>query len=140
MRKAICNNSINANDATNKVIRLMNNGFAYCFEEARLAAIEGSDFEHNKYVGKASTIMRVITSKDGDLQSPFHKINGTQVEISNTSYKLILIDDHEEAKRGKIKSQLPLEHKFVLCRTFKKITENLDFHLTFKTAELQDIT
>ena len=41
--------------------------------------------------------------------------------------------------KGKIKSQLPLEHIFGFCKTFKKVTKNLGFHITFKTANLQDI-
>ena len=34
---------------------------------------------------------------------------------------------------------MPLEHIFGLCNTSKKITKQLGFHLTFKTADLQDI-
>ena len=34
---------------------------------------------------------------------------------------------------------MALEHVFGFCKTFKKITKNLGFHLTFKTADLQNI-
>ena len=44
-------------------IRLVNNAFAYCFEEARLSTPGGSNVEHNKYYGQVSTIMRALTSK-----------------------------------------------------------------------------
>ena len=33
-------------------IRLVNNAFAFCFEEARLNTTIGSDFEHNKLCGR----------------------------------------------------------------------------------------
>ena len=52
----------------------------------------------------------------------------------------MLIDNHEEdANRGNIKAQLPLEHFFGFCKTFKKVTKNLGFEITFKTTNLQHI-
>ena len=70
------------NDAGNftnaSVIRLVNNAFAFCFKEASLTTTGGMDIEINKYVGPVSTIMRMITSKDGDLSSYFDK-NGESV-------------------------------------------------------------
>ena len=65
----------NANFTDNSPIRLTNNALAYCFKEARLGVTSGSDLEHNKYVGPVSTIMRVLTSKDGDLLSQFDNVN-----------------------------------------------------------------
>ena len=116
----------------------MNNALACTFKEARLAARRGPDLEHNKNVGQVSTIMRLITSKDEDLSSCSRKKN--ENEIDNTSFKQIVINNHEiYANKGKIKGQLPLEHIFSFCKIFKKITKNLGFHLTFKTADLQDI-
>ena len=41
-------------------IRLVNNGFAFCFQEARLSTNVGSDIEHNKFCGQISTLMKVI--------------------------------------------------------------------------------
>ena len=138
-------------------IRLTNNAFAFVFKEARLCTTPGSDLEHNKYVGQISTIMRSLTSRDGDLLSQFDNINekiarnadGTQNDadtatiIQNTSLQEMLINNHnivgQEVNRGRIKGHLPLEHKFGFCKTFKKITKNLGFHITFKTANLQDI-
>ena len=65
-------------DFTNAdVIRLINNAFAYCFREATLSFTGGSEREQNKYVGPISTIMRVLTSKDGDLMSYFDNIDET---------------------------------------------------------------
>ena len=121
-------------------IRLVNNAFAYCFKEAHLSTTGGSDIEHNKYVGQVTTIMRALTSKDGDLSSHFDKIDEPEGEIGNTSPHHHLINDHElAANRGKIKRVLPLEHIFGLCKTFKKITKHLGFNISLKTVDLQDI-
>ena len=51
------------------VIRLVNNAFAYCFTQATLSTTGSMDLENIKYVGQVSTIMRLLTSKDGDLSS-----------------------------------------------------------------------
>ena len=51
----------------------------------------------------------------------------------------MLIDKHTDANKGKIKGYLFLEVIFGFCKTFKKVTKNLDFHLTFKTNDLQNI-
>ena len=57
-----------------------------------------------------------------------------------THPKKMLIDDHTVVtKKGKIKGHLPLEHLFGFCKTFKKITKNLGFHLTFRTNDLKNI-
>ena len=55
-------------------IRLVNNSFAYCFKEASINTTGGMDIEVNKYVGPVSTIMRLLTSKDGDLSSSLIKM------------------------------------------------------------------
>ena len=53
----------------------------------------------------------------------------------------MLFDSHEnDADRGKIKAQLPQEHIFGFCKSFKKITKNLVSEKTFRTANLQNIT
>ena len=98
--------------------------------------------EHVKFLGQVSTIMRDLTSKDGDLLSYFDNINHTDenTSMNNISLNVRLINSHSvEVNRGKIKGQLALEHLFVFCKTFKKITKNLGFHLNFKTADLQNI-
>ena len=45
-------------------IRLVNNASAFCFKVARLSTTLGSDIEINKFCGRLSTIMRVISNKD----------------------------------------------------------------------------
>ena len=101
----------------NSAIRMTNNAFAYVFK-ARLSTRSESDFEHDNFVGEISTILRVLTSKDGDLLSQFDNINestgaedsATSTTFRNISLKKMLIDDQEtEANTGKIKGQLPLE-------------------------------
>ena len=128
-------------------IRITNNGFAYVFQEARLST-STTDLEHNKYVGQISTIMKLISSRDGDLLSQFDNINegvgandaATADNIRTTSLNKMLITNHEnDADRGKIRGQLPLSDIFGFCRTFKKVTKNLGFRITLKTANLQDI-
>ena len=128
----------NTDFANGDVIRLVNNAFAYCFKNATISTTSGSEIEINKYPGIISTIMRVLTSKDGDIISYFDKIDETQ--INNTTLKQRLIENHTiAANKGKITGVLPLEHIFGFCRTFKKITKSLGFHISFKTANLQDI-
>ena len=136
----------NPNFANNAPIRLTNNGFAYVFQEARLSTTT-TDLEHNKYVDQISTIMRLVSSRDGDLLSQLDNINeeisaneaATSDNFRSTSLHKMLITNHEPANRGKIEGQLPLEHIFGFCKTFKKVTKNLGFRITFKTANLQDI-
>ena len=120
-------------------IRLLNNAFAYCFTQATLSTTGSMDLEDIKYVGQVSTIVRLLTSKDGDLSSYFDK-NGEAVIDNDNPLKQILINNHAvEANKGRIKGHLSLEHIFGFCRTFKKITKNLCFHLKFKMNDLQDI-
>ena len=116
----------NAADAfdNNSPIRLTNNGLANAFQEARLSTAT-TDLEHNKYCGQISTVMKLVSSRDGDLLSQFDNINeeigaddnATAGIIRDTSLSKMLITNHEDANRGKIKGQLPLEHIFGFCKT-----------------------
>ena len=131
-------------------VRLVNNGFAFCFKEARLTTSIGGDIEINKFCGQVSTIMRAISNKDGDLLSQFDNINENDIpvlnrladlptQIQSTPHQKMLINNHIDANRGKIKGYFYLEDIFGFCRTFKKVTKNLGFHLILKTNDLQDI-
>ena len=104
----------------------MNNGFAYCFKEARLSTSIGGDIEINKFCGQVSTIMRAISNKDGDLLSQFDKINENDipvlnrlvnlpVQIRDTPHQKMLINNHTDANKGKLKGYLYLEDIFGLC-------------------------
>ena len=131
-------------------VRLVNNGFAFCFKEARLSSTIGSDIEFNKFCGQVSTIVRAISNKDGDLLSQFNNINENDIptlegladlppQIRDSPHQKMLINNHTDANKGKIKGYLYLEDIFCFCKTFKKVTKNLRFHLTFKTNDLQNI-
>ena len=52
---------------------------------------------------------------------------------------ILLTTTMELPKKCKIREQSSLEHIFGFCDTSKKITKQLGFHLTIKTADLQDI-
>ena len=148
------NITVRKNDTTNfhndDPVRLVNNGFAYCFKEARLSTSIGGEIEINKFCGQVSTIMRVISKKDGDLLSQFDNINENDIpvlnrladlptQIQSTPHQKMLINNHTDANKGKIKGYLFLEDIFGFCKAFKKATKNLGFHLQFKTNDLQDI-
>ena len=94
--------------------------------------------------------MRAISNKDGDLLSQFDNMNENDIPILNrvadlpiqirdTPHQKMLINNHTDANRGKIKGYLFLEDIFGFCNTFEKVTKNLGFHLMFKTNDLQDI-
>ena len=51
----------------------------------------------------------------------------------------MLIHNHTDANKGKIKGSLYLEDIFGSCKTFKRLTKNLGFQLTLKTNDWQDI-
>ena len=134
------NNNFNNDVAVKEVISLVNNAFAHCFKEGVIQTTGGMELENIKFLGQVSTIMRALTSKDGDLLSHFDNIDESQAESNNTSLKQILINNHTEAaNQGKIKGQLLLDDIFGFCKTFKKITKNLGFHITMKTNDLQNI-
>ena len=122
----------------NAEIRLVNIAFAHCFKEGVVQTTGGMEIENIKLLGQVSTIMRSLTSKDGDLLSHFDKFNDgdTNASINTTSLKQILIDNHTiPVNRGKVIGQLLLEDVFGFCKTFKQITKNLGFHITLKTND-----
>ena len=47
------------------------------------------------------------------------------------------IDYHIDANKGEIKGYLYLEEFFGFCKSFKKVTKNLVFHLMLETNDLQ---
>ena len=63
--------------------------------------------------------MRFLTQKDGDLSSYSDKIDERVGGIYYSTLKHMLIDSHDDIK-GKIRANLPLEHIFGFCKTFKK--------------------
>ena len=87
--------------------------------------------------------MRVVSNKDGDLLSQFDNKNENDipileqlaslpVQIRDTPHQKMLVNNHTDAKKGKIKGYLYLEDIFGFCKTFKKVTKKLGFHITLK--------
>ena len=118
----------------NDIIRLVNNAFAYTIHDARISTSAGVEIEQNKYVGPISTIMRLVTEKDGDLSTYFDIINESEGGINDSTLKKILINNHTEANRGLIRGHLPLEYISGFARSFKKITKGLGFELDLRTS------
>ena len=115
------NITVRKNDDTNfhydDPVMLVNNGLAFCFKEARLSTTIGIDIEINKFCGQVSTIMKSISNKDGDLLSQFDKINENDIpiletladlppQIRDSPHQKMLINNHTDAKKGKIKGYL----------------------------------
>ena len=79
------NITVRKNDGTNfhheDPVRLVQNGFAFCFKKARLGTVIGSDIEITKFCGQISTIMRAISNKDSGLLSQFDSINENDIPI-----------------------------------------------------------
>ena len=124
------------NDEAMRMVKL---ALASTYKEARLATTGSYDFEHNKYVGQVSLIMRLTTCKVEKLILFFFG-NIKENKTIGTSLRQILINNYEtDVYKRKKKGLLPLEQLFGVCRTFGKITKNLGFHLAFKLANLQDI-
>ena len=123
-------------------MRLVNNGFAFCFNEASISTTGGMEIEYVKFLRQVSNIMRALTSIHGDLLSYFNISNDTDENTSRKNNSPIdrLKNSHTLAvNRAKIKNQLPLERIFGVCKTFKKITKNVGFHFFFETAHLQNV-
>ena len=53
-------------------------------------------------------------------------------------YQKLLINNHTDPNKDKIKGFLYPEDIYGFCNSFKKVTKFLGFHLMFKTVDLQD--
>ena len=51
----------------------------------------------------------------------------------------MLINNHTDANKGKIKGNLYLEDIFGFCKFFRKVNKNLNFHIRFKTNDFNNI-
>ena len=75
--------TVRKNDATNfhreNPSRLVNNAFAFCFKEARLSATISSDIENDKFCEQVSTILKIISKKNGGMLSQFDNINENDI-------------------------------------------------------------
>ena len=143
---------VRKNDSTNfhhnDPILSVKNPYAFCFKEARLSTTIGSDLEDNKFCGQVSTIMKVISSKDGDSLSQFDNTNENDIpilermanlplQIRDTQQQKLLKNNYDsDANKDKIKGYLFLEDFFGFCKSFQNVTKNLGFHLMLKTNEI----
>ena len=134
----------------NDPIRLVKNAFAFRSKEDPLSTSIGGDIEINNFCGPISTVIRAISNTDVDLLPQFDNINENDItvlerladlptQIQSTPHQKMLINNLTNANKGKIKGYLFLEDIFGFCKTFKKVSKNLGFHLMFKTNDLQDI-
>ena len=57
-------------------------------------------------------------------------------QIRSIPHQKMLIDNHIDANKSKMEGYLYLEDIFGFCKTFRKVTENLGFHLMLKTNDL----
>ena len=77
--------TVRKNDTTNfcydDPIVFVNNGFAFCFKKARLSTTAGSDIEDVKFCGQVSTIVKVISNKNGDLLPQFDNISEYDIPV-----------------------------------------------------------
>ena len=127
----------------------MNNGFAFCFKEDRLSTTIGKDIEHNKFCRQESIFLKVTSNRDGDLLSQFDNINENDIptlerladlppQFKSTPHQKMLSNNHNDSNKGKIKRYFYLEGFSGFCKSFKKITKKLEFHLMLKTTDLED--
>ena len=82
--------------------------------------------------------MKMISNKYGDILSQFDNINENDIpileqlanlppQIRSIPHQKMLIGNHTDANKGKIKGYLYLEDIFGFCKTFKKVTKTLAF-------------
>ena len=94
--------------------------------------------------------MRVMSNEDGEIISRFQNFNENNIpvlekladlppQIRSTPHQKLLLNNHTDANKQKIKGYLFLEDIFGFCKTFKKVAKNLGFHIMFKTNDLQNI-
>ena len=102
--------TVRKNDSTNfhydDPKGLINNAFAFCFEEARLSITLGSDIEHCKFCGQVSTFMRRRSKKDGDILCQFNNINENDFTVFEKLADLpaqILSRPHQRPNQKRLK-------------------------------------
>ena len=56
---------------TNEVIRLINNAFAITIQDFRNSTCSRTEIEQNEFVGHFSSLMGMITHREGDISTCF---------------------------------------------------------------------
>ena len=115
-------NKLDGDGNADEHIRFLNNAFAYALSTATLSTTAGEKLDQNKYVGRVSTSMRLLTNKHGDLLTYFDKIDESRNGIKDSSLNKIPIDKHQKvADRGKAEGQLPYKQIFGFCKAIRKL-------------------
>ena len=83
IRKGDNTNLIVAEDNTNELIRSTKNVFADTIHDAPISTAAGTEIDQIKLVVPISTIMRLITQRDGDLSPYFVVIDESQNSINH---------------------------------------------------------
>ena len=80
------------------VVSLVDNAFAHPFKESTRATTRGSDIEVNKNVREFSTIMSVLTSKNGDFSSRFDKTSDITLIIQHWKEHWLITKQFKQIK------------------------------------------
>ena len=115
------------------MVKLVNNAFAYTIHDARTSSSSGVEIEQNKLVGPVSTIMSLVTQRDGDLSTYFDIIDESEGEIENPSLKQILIKNHIDDNNAITRGHLLLDYFFGFFKPIKKLNKGLGFELDLRT-------
>ena len=101
-------NNLDADGNVGEPISLVIIIFAYSFSRATLLTTGGEEIDQNKNFANVSTIMRLLTSKDGDLLACLDTNDASQNGIIRSSLSKVFIDNHNVvANRGKFKGHHP---------------------------------
>ena len=88
----------NSEDDNTDVIKLLKNAFAHIIQEAYIHTTGGTGRGNKRFVPQVSTIIRVLTSKNGGFSSYFDQFNEKNINIA--SFKGILfINDTKQARK-----------------------------------------
>ena len=117
-------NFIVAIDNTDDVIRIVNNAFVFTFHDARIPTPTGTEIEQNRFVGPASTVLRFLTHKDGDLSTYFDKVDESENSTNNSTLNQRLIKNHITNFRRLVGGHTPLEYIFEFCKTLSKTAKS----------------
>ena len=102
---------------------MVNNAIASTIHDARLSTSAGTEAERNEFVRAVSTILRLVTQKDGDLSTCFDIIDESEGAIKNSSLKQILNNNH-----------FPLEYMFRFRRSFEKTFQSSGNEVELRTS------
>ena len=86
----------------------MNIAFAYAISDRCISTSSGNENRTKIFVRTVSTIMKLVTLKNGNLSTYFDVIDESKGGINNSSLNQILINSQAEGNRGVIRRNLLL--------------------------------